>query len=120
MWGDEMKEILDLAEKLGAMIAESERYMALKECEESVETDKEAKALFDDYLEHNNRLAGLEASASPIEPEDKKKLAAAREKLLACAKAQELMRRQADFAELMNRVNGRIGAALRGSGGDEG
>jgi cell fate (sporulation/competence/biofilm development) regulator YlbF (YheA/YmcA/DUF963 family) len=116
----EMKDILDLAERLGKMIAESERYMALEECEESLETDKEAKALFDDYVEQNNRLARLEASASPIEPEDKRKLASSREKLLACEKAQELMRRQADFAELMSSVNARISAALKGTGGDEG
>jgi len=108
-----VKELLDLADTLGKKIAESPRYAGLRLAEERLEGDDEAKQLFDDYVEQNNRLAEMEASGSPIEPDDKRKLAEAREKLLGCEMAQELVRCQADFAELMNSVNEKIRDALR-------
>jgi len=114
-----MKDILDLAETLGKRIAESARYRDLRIAENGLEADEESKQLFDGYVEQNNRLAELEASGRPIEPEDKRKLAEAREKLLGCDKAQELVRRQADFAELMNSVNEKIRETLREAAGDE-
>ncbi len=108
-----MKELLELAGKLGEGIASSRKYVDLKAAEKIMDGDDEAKALFDSYVEQSNKIGGLELDGKPIEPEDKRNLRELMEKVHSNEKIQGLVKAQADFAELMNKVNTKVQETLR-------
>lgn len=108
-----MKELLELAGKLGEKIAASQRYIDLKTSEKGMSENGVAKELFESYIQQNNKITGLEADGKPIEPEDKEKLQDLMEKVHSNDKIQGMVKTQADFAELMNKVNAKIQDALK-------
>ncbi len=108
-----MNEILELASKLGRAIADSPQFAALKECELKARTDKQIQELTASYEAQMRRIAELESKQAPIEPEDKKMLTDLRDRVHASPRLQELLRVQADYTELLNKVNDEINSALK-------
>jgi len=107
-----MEEIVRLARELGRNIARHERFLSLREAEKAVEEDGETRELLRRAQEQREKVARLEAEGKPVEPEDKRALQRLNEAVRDNAKLQHLARAQADYMELMNRVNAAIRAEL--------
>ncbi|MCU0725192.1 MAG: YlbF family regulator [Planctomycetes bacterium] len=107
-----MDEVIEIAEKLSQAIARSVRYRDLRKAEKAAMADPEAMALFKARADAAQKIAEKERAKLPIEPEDKRALLAAEQKIRTNAILGELSRAQADFHEMLNIVNGKITAAL--------
>ena len=107
-----MNDILAVAEKLGKAIAQSERFQAVEAARKEVEADEALQANVKALNELSRKTAQSEKETKPIEPDDKRRLRDLQEKLTGDPKLQKLARVEADFAELMNRVNKTIYAQL--------
>ena len=70
-----------------------------------VEADEQAIKLIEDYQRQMQKIAELEGSAKPIEPEDKHKLTELQQKMASNETLKSWMKAQADFSELMGKVN---------------
>ena len=100
-----MKEILEAAGKLGEAIAASDRFKAVDSVRKEIEADEALQADMKALNELGEKIARLEKDVKPVEPEDKRRLREMQEKVTAHTKLRELAHAEADFAELMNRVN---------------
>jgi len=109
-----MDEIVALASRLGELLARHERYLRLRSAEEAVEQDPQARGLLDRLEEQRRKVASLEAQARPVEPEDKRELQRLADAVHSNQKLQELARAQADYMEMMHKVNHAIRARLSG------
>jgi len=109
-----MQDILDLARKLGTAIAASPRYQALQDMRKKLREDPAATQLLRDFQEQAHKIAVLEAETKPVEVYDKHRLADLQTKIVAHPVLKEWMRVQADFSELMNRVNRAMAAPIAG------
>ena len=107
-----MDEIVKLADQLGKRIAESERFVNLRQAENAVENDPEAGDLLKKADAHKARLASLEAARKPIEPEDKREMQRLTEAMTNNEKLHALLRAQADYIEMMSKVNEAIRSRL--------
>jgi cell fate (sporulation/competence/biofilm development) regulator YlbF (YheA/YmcA/DUF963 family) len=105
-----VKEILDKAAELGKAIAASDRFAAARAAREEADADETLQAGLKAVQEQSQKIGRLEREGKPVEPEDKHALRDAQQKVTASPTMQKLARAEADFAELMNRVN----AAIRG------
>ncbi len=104
--------ILKLADQLGKAIAESGRTQEFKDKSKAVRDDPDAQAAMQTYQELMLKLARKEQGNQPIEVEEKRALAEAQEKVYSNDKLKDLMQAQADYMELMEAVNNRIGQHL--------
>jgi cell fate (sporulation/competence/biofilm development) regulator YlbF (YheA/YmcA/DUF963 family) len=107
-----MERVIVLAERLGQAIAETERFVRLREAEKAVRASAEARKALDDCEAYQRVLARKEAERRPIEPEEKHRLADLEATVHGNATLQDLARAQADYMEMMNRVNQAIRARL--------
>ncbi len=114
-----MDEILKLAGMLGRAIGTSPQFTALRECELKARADKNIQEVTAAYEAQLRKIAQLEQEQAPIEPEEKKNLLDLRERVHAMPYLQELLRVQADYTELMDKVNRQIGAELQIEDGEE-
>jgi len=109
-----MDEILELARQLGAKIATHERFKEFKEAQKAVEEDEEAQRLTEQLKVQSEKIQQLERDLQPVEPEDKRELKRIQDAIASNAVLKRFARAQADYAELMARVNEAIQSALRG------
>ena len=72
----------------------------------------DGKTLFDEFYAQQHKVSGLLRQQKPVEAEDKRMLADLQQRLAANDGAKVLMKAEADFAELMSRVNKSIHDAL--------
>lgn len=108
-----MEEVIEFASKLGAAIANHERYKAFREAEEQLKKDNEAKELSEALEKQTIKIQELEKDLKPVEVEDKKKLQQLKEKLAANKFIQKFLKAQTDYVELMTKVNEQIETKLR-------
>ncbi len=108
-----MDDIIAAAGELGKKIASHPRTRAFAATARAVATDAEAQALLKKYQDQADRIHQLEQSGRPVEPEDKRRLAALQSDLAVHEKLKEMMRCQADYLDLMNRINQAIDAAAQ-------
>ncbi len=101
----DQEQVLDHARRLAKALATHPRFEALREAENTVRASEEARKLSDDLNAQMEKIADLEARTQPIEPEDKERLEQLREKVHASEPLQNLARTQADYLDLMERVN---------------
>lgn len=109
-----IENLLDQARRLGQAIAQNERVQAFFAAREVVHRDPSAQALLKDYMAHVDRIRSLEAGGRPIEVADKHKLGDLEQAMAHNAPLKELMRTQADYVELMTRVNQALESFLGG------
>jgi cell fate (sporulation/competence/biofilm development) regulator YlbF (YheA/YmcA/DUF963 family) len=107
-----MEEILELASKLGAAIANNNRYKMFKETEEQLKKDNVAKEISEKLEKQSKKIYELEKNLKPIEVEDKKKLQQLKEEVASNPSIQKFLKAQADYVELMKKVNERIKSKL--------
>lgn len=100
-----MEEILTLASRLGRMISETDRFEALRQAEKAALADKEAQSALKELQETENRLSEKEKAGQPIEVEEKHRLAELQERVRENDTLWKLAQAQADYMELLNRVN---------------
>jgi len=108
-----MEEIMDLAARLGRAITASRQFQALKQLEFKAREDPRIQEITAAYQKQIAALRELEKQGKPIEPEDKRKLAELRDRVQALPDLQALLRVQADYTELMLKVNDIISAELK-------
>lgn len=101
----EISDLVNQARALGESIARHARVQAYIAARKAVAADASARALLSDYQRATRTLHDLQAQSKPIEPELKRGILDYEQKLASHSALQELMRRQADFIELMNRIN---------------
>jgi cell fate (sporulation/competence/biofilm development) regulator YlbF (YheA/YmcA/DUF963 family) len=107
-----MQDILDLAHRLGKAIAAHPRYVTLQEARKKARSDAQASRLLKDFQEHARLIARKEAEQKPIEVDEKHKLADLQERIASHDLLKDLMRLQADFSEMMSRVNHAMAAPI--------
>ncbi len=107
-----MEEILELASKLSAAIANNNRYKMFKETEEQLKKDNVAKDISEKLEKQSKKIYELEKNLKPIEVEDKKKLQQLKEEVASNPSIQKFLKAQADYVELMKKVNERIKSKL--------
>jgi len=100
-----IEDIRALAEKLGEAIARNPRFLALREAEKAIEADAEAKSLLKALNEKTLEILRKEESLKPVEPEEKRELSNLRSSVARNENLQKLQKAQADYSEMMNRVN---------------
>jgi len=105
-----VKDILEKARDLGRAIAKSERLGAVKTLRKEADGDEALQADLRALNELSEKIAKLEKDVKPVEPEDKHRLRELQQKVTGNPTLQKLARAEADFAELMNRVNKTIRA----------
>jgi len=108
-----MEEIVEIAKKLGQAIASNQRFKNLKEAEKAVENDDEAQKLTDELDKQSRKIRDLEVEMRPVEPEDKRKLQQLQSDIAANESLRTFAKAQADYAEIMSKVNQAIQEALR-------
>ena len=100
-----MDKVLDLARQLGQEICRHERYRLLRDAEKKVMADPEAVKIQEDLEQQLHRMHDLEAENKPIEVSDKRELARIQTQARSNPALQQLLKVQADYFEMMNRVN---------------
>ena len=100
-----MNGILEKAEQLGKAIGSSERLQGLTAARTAVQSDKALQADIKALNDLSRKLAAAGREGKPIEPEQKRQVRGLQQKITGARKMQDLARAEADFAELMNRVN---------------
>ncbi len=107
-----MDEVLELAAKLSRALARSKRFTDLRSVESAVMADADAVGLIRKRDELMAEMAKKEGSGDPIEPDEKRALAAADEAVKTNSLLSGLNRAQADFQEMLYLVNQEITSAL--------
>ncbi len=107
-----MEDILEIASKLGAAIANHNRYKMFKDAEEQLKKDDEAKEISEELENQSRKIHKLENDLKPVEVEDKKRLRPLKEKVASNQSIQKFLKVQTDYVELMTKVNMRIEAEL--------
>jgi len=100
-----MDNVLDLARRLGQEIRRHERYRLLREAEQKVMTDAEAVKIQEDLERQLHKMRELETEMKPIEVADKRELARLQQLARSHPALQQLLKVQADYFEMMNKVN---------------
>ena len=106
------------ARALGQEIAGHPRLAAFAAAQEKLNQDEAARKLVDSLTAQIRKIAELERDMKPIGPEDKREFARLQEEAAQNPILQEFMRAQADYVEMMKRVDDAIRAEL-GAAGDE-
>ena len=109
-----MTDMIESAQQLGKAIAESDRFRAVADLRTKIDTDETLQAEMKALNELGAKIAKLEKEVQPVEPEDKRRLQELQQNVTGNALLQDLARVEADFAELMNRVNTAIHSQLTG------
>lgn len=107
-----MDKIIEAAGALGRLIANTERFRRLRIAEEAINADAATKQLLRSFEAKRDQILELEHNRSPVEPELKREMQRLSDEVHANAPLQELAHAQADYMEMMNRVNKAIRAAM--------
>ena len=102
---EQLDKIVAEAGKLGELISKTSASRAFLAHREKVDKDKEAMGIVEDYQKQLQKIAELERGGKPIEPEDKHKLTDLQQRVASNETLKGWMKAQADFSELMGKVN---------------
>lgn len=111
-----MEDIIADAKALGKKIAAHPRSANFLKAARAVSEDREAQALLKKYQEQVQKLQQLESTGKAIEVADKHALTDCESQLAGNDKIKDMMKYQADYMELMNRINRAIDEATSESG----
>ena len=107
-----MKETLEIASRLGAAIANNDRFKMFKEAEEQLKKDSVAKAISEKLEKQSKKIYELEKNKKPVEVEDKKELQQLKEQVASNQTIQKFLKAQTDYVGFMKRINECIEAEL--------
>lgn len=106
-----MEDIIADARALGKKIAAHARTKAFMTAARAVAEDRDAQGILKSYQDQVMAIRQAEAGGKPIEPGDKRKLADCEAAVAGNDKLKEMMKAQADYSEMMHRINNAIDEA---------
>jgi cell fate (sporulation/competence/biofilm development) regulator YlbF (YheA/YmcA/DUF963 family) len=104
------EEVLALARELGKLVARHDASMRYEQVLKGLQEDTDAQRLLNDYNRQATTVGEKEAAGSPIEVQDKHKLAELQGKLIDHPLLRDLQLVQMDYLDLMRRVDEAISA----------
>ena len=108
-----MQDLLEQAKKLGQMIADDQRTKSLKDMQDNLDKDEDAKQLLQDYQQQMEKITELEQTGKPIEVEDKHKLRDIEEKMAVNETIKQITIKQVEFVNMMNKVKAEIDSQIQ-------
>jgi cell fate (sporulation/competence/biofilm development) regulator YlbF (YheA/YmcA/DUF963 family) len=102
---DDIKDILDAAQKLGDMVAKHPSVEKFKQAQRSVMEDPEASRLFGDFDRQIESLARQEQSGMPITDAQRMQLESLQSRLASHIKIKNLNMAQVEFMDVMRKVS---------------
>ncbi len=114
-----MEDVIQKADDLAQAIRSSERFETMRTAQETLDKDEEAQNLIGEFQAAQALIAEKENADKPIEVEDKRRMSDLQQKVGSNENLQAFLRAQADFYEMMNRVNQSIQTVLGGDEGEE-
>ncbi len=108
----EIEDLLAKARTLGEALAAHPSVQAYYATQRAMRADQAAQGLLQAYQTHTTRMHELEAGRQPVEVADKQKLRELEAQMAGNAALKALMRAQADYIDVMNRVNQAMDAPL--------
>jgi len=105
-------EILEQAKRLGELIRTHPRYVKLRETDAAVRADKAATDALEAYNKAAAEIARKEAATEPVEVAEKRELRRLHNAVAANETIKAFTLAQADYAELMRRMNDTIFRAI--------
>ena len=112
-----MKEILELAQRLGEAIAESEAVKTYKEMEKIYFESEDAQKAMQDYEETHAKMM-VKAKETGMTPESmqlfQEEMQAAMEKLMQNKTVKEYLDAKSDFSDIFTKVNSIISYCVQG------
>jgi cell fate (sporulation/competence/biofilm development) regulator YlbF (YheA/YmcA/DUF963 family) len=100
-----MSEVIELTEKLGKAICESQEAKNLREARKALNAQKDVIQLLNDYQAQSDKVAKLEEERKPVEVEDKHKLQELHDKLVSSDLFKKFTAAQVEYVDMMRRVN---------------
>jgi cell fate (sporulation/competence/biofilm development) regulator YlbF (YheA/YmcA/DUF963 family) len=113
-----MEKVLELAQRLGQEIRNHERYRLLREVEKKALADPEAGKIQDALEKQLLKMRDLERQMKPVEVADKRELSRLQDLARANPRLQNLLKVQADYFEMMDKVNSTILGEMSASADD--
>lgn len=104
--------VIEAAQALARVLAGHPRFIRLRDVEARVFADEGARDLADRFHHLRKAMRGKEAALTPVEPEEKRQLAALLDSVRGNPLLLELNRAQADYAEMMELVNRTLSEVL--------
>lgn len=111
-----MDDIIADATALGKKMAAHPRMKAYMAAAQAVNGNQEAQDVLMGYQKAIEKIQQLEASGKPIEVADKRTISDWESKVANNELLKRMMTAQADYLELMHRINAAIDAGAGGSG----
>ncbi len=105
-------EITEQAKRLGELIRTHPRYVMLRASDEAVRADKTATDALEAYNKAAAEIARKEAATEPVEVAEKRQLQRLHNAVAANETIKAFTLAQADYAELMRRMNDTIFRAI--------
>ncbi len=110
-----MDEIMELAGKLGTLIAADPRGQRIAKAQAALAGSPDDRQRLADLEAQQGKVHTLEVQGKPIEPDDKRRLIDLQAKVAGSEVVKDLLGAQADFAELMSAVLQKIEQQVMGS-----
>jgi len=107
-----MNAIIELAERLGKVIAECPQAAALRAARKELDGKADLKKTLEEFQDQQDRMARLEEEGKPIEVDDKHKLADLHAKLAGSDVFKRLTAAQVEYVDLMRKVNSALNRHL--------
>jgi cell fate (sporulation/competence/biofilm development) regulator YlbF (YheA/YmcA/DUF963 family) len=111
---DTLDEILKQAVRLGELIRQHPRYARLREADDAIRADQAATGALQAYNQAAAKVAKKERALQPVEVAEKQELQRLQETVAANERVKVFMAAQADYAEMMRRMNDTIFDAITG------
>jgi len=118
MADESMDDILEQARRLGDLIRQHPRYRRLREADAKVRGDQAATEALDAYNKAAVAIQQRESSGEPVEVEEKRNLERLRDAVASNETVKAFSTAQADYAEMMQRMNEAIFRAIAGADED--
>lgn len=103
-----MEDILELARKLGAALAQSPQASRLKIVRGELSKDTQLSRMLQDYQQQAQKIGQLEHENKPIEVDDKRRLQDLHDHLVSSDLFKRYTAAQVEYVDLMRRVNGEL------------
>ena len=116
----DIQNLLDEARKLGTLIGSQDAVKKFREVTAQIDLDVTAKGLLSEFEQLMETLAMKEATMQPIEVAEKQKYQSLQQSMAIHPLIQKLMAAQADYSDLMRKVQEAINKGVsEPTGGDD-
>ena len=103
-----MQAVLELAEKLGKLLAEDPRGKAYIQAVEDLNADAQAQQLLRDYETQARKIAELERQVKPVEVDDKTRLADLQAQIASNQLVKRFLQSQVEHLDMLRKVHQKI------------